>query len=802
MLRNYLKIAFRSLKRNRVYTFINTLGLVVGISFSCMLYVYVSHELSYDTFHAKSDRTFRILTVDQRDPQKVRRYGVAAAPMGEALSDNYSQVDDVVRLHRFVGQVLFKINGENFQERNWYAADENFFDVFDFNLVRGDKATALSKPMSVVLTESKAKKYFGERDPIGALIEDTSFGPVTVTGVIEDLPTNSHLQFDMLFSQVRTGDAWTTYMNNWDNFGTITYVVLNDRKFITHLEAEIPEMEKKWLAKYAGGISIDFQAIEEIYLKSEGIEGGNDSRRGRMSDIYIFSSMGLFLLLIACVNYINLATSKAMVRSREVGVRKVVGAKKAQLIVQFLMESFIVTFISAIIALIAMDLCFPIFNQITGNEFDVTWKNLRNFIPPLLAISAIIGLMSGAYPAFYLAKLDPVTSLRGRPVTSIGAIGLRRTLVVFQFVLTIVMIVSTMVIGRQLNFISTKDIGFNKERLMVIDINSGDVRNQFRVIKNEYSKIPGVEQVAVSTRVPGEWKNIPQVYVTTSADSHSVSDSVQTYFMGFDEDMLATYEIALQSGNYFSSDNDNDSTSILLNESAVQALHLSEPIGSVLKVSTGDGYINSTVIGVVKDFNFQSLHQKVAPIIIGAWNNPIQSVDYFTLKLTGDTEEVIEAATDVHEKFDTRGPIEYHFLDQQLETYYASEKRSGMIFRMGGALSIFIACLGLFGLATYNIQQRTKEMGIRKVLGATGLNLFLLLSSSFVKQVGIAFVIATPLAYYLMDEWLNVFEYKISLGVSVFVLSGLIALFIAFATISYRTFKATRANPINSLRQE
>lgn len=800
MVRNYLKIALRSLKRNGVFTLINMLGLVIGIAFSCMLYVYVSHELSYDRFHRKSDRIFRIITIDERDPEKVRRYGETTAPLGPALVSGYPEVKETIRLYRFVGQVLFKIGGENFQERNWYATDPNFFEVFDFKFVSGDKMTALEKPFSVVLTESTAKKYFGSRDPFGEVIEDTSFGPVTVTGVIEDQPSNSHLQFDMLFSQVAPDDQWTTFLDRWESFGTIGYIVLNDKSSISSLKAHIPEMEKKWFGKFEGGIGIDFQPMEDIYLKSGDIEDGTDSLRGRMSDIYIFSSMGLFLLLIACVNYINLATSKSMVRSREVGVRKVVGAKKGQLIGQFLMESFIITFVSALIALVIMDLCFPFFNSITGKEFDVTWKNIYHFVPPLFAIAILIGFLAGAYPAFYLSKLDTVSSLRGKELSRTDAIGLRRMLVVFQFVLTIVMIVSTIVIGRQLHFIATKDIGFNKDRLMVIDINSGDVRRQFRVIKDEFSKIAGVRQVAVSTRVPGEWKNIPQVYVTAVSGSQSESDSVQTYFMGFDEDMLTTYEIDLLSGRDFSAD--SDSTSILINESAVEALRIAEPIGSFLKVATGNGYINSTIIGVVKDFNFKSLHQKVAPIIIGPWNNSIQDVDYFTLRLSGNTEEVIDAATEIHEKFDQRSPIEYHFLDQQMESFYASEKRSGMIFRMGGFLSISIACLGLFGLATYNIQRRTKELGIRKVLGASGLNLFLLLSSSFAKQIGIAFLIATPLAYYLMNEWLKVFQYKINLSPSIFLLSGLIALVIAVATISYRTFAAARANPVNSLRQE
>lgn len=799
MIRNYLMTAIRSMTRNSAQAFINILGLVIGISFSCMLYVYVSHELSYDTFHSKSNRIFRILTIDHRDPENVRHYGVTVPPMGPVLVNSYPQVAEMVRMHRFVGQVVFKLDGENFQERDWYTADPNFFEVFDFKFISGDKSTALEKPFSLVLTESAARKYFGETNAVGEVIAETSFGPVMVTGVIEDLPEDSHLQFSMLFSQARNDDGWNSYLNSWDSFYSYTYFVLNEGKSIGELRAEIPMLEKKWFAKYEGGVGIDFQAMEDIYLHSENIEGGAEARHGRMSDIYIFSSMGLFLLLIAAVNYINLATAKAMARSREISVRKVVGAGKRQLILQFLLESLIVTFISAVIAIFVMNLCFPYFNQITGKQFDIAWENVLRFAPPLLTIAGLIGLLSGAYPAFYLAAVEPVSSLRGRHVTGKSAFGLRKALVVFQFVLAIVLIVSTLVIGRQMNFIRTKDIGFNKDRLMVIDINSGEVRSRFRAVKNEYSKIPGVQQVAVSTRVPGEWKNIPQLYVRPPAAG---ADSVQTYFMGFDEDMPATYEIGLKNGRYFSSRVDSDSTSILLNESAVETMGLSEPLGSVILIPTDEGEMSMTVIGVVKDFNFQSLHQKVAPIIIGAWNTPFAYIDYFTLKIQGDVEDIVAAASRVHQQFDPRTPIEYHFLDQQLESYYENERRSGMIFRMGGALSIFVACLGLFGLATYNIQRRTKELGIRKVLGASGSSLFLLLSSSFAKQVGIAFLIATPLAWYLMTEWLKVFEYRISLHPGIFLLAGLVALAVALATISCRTLRATRVNPVDSLRQE
>ncbi len=800
MITHLLKIAIRTFSRNKGYMLINMIGLVTGIAFSCMLYVYVQHELSYDRFHTKSERIFRVLTIDKRDPPQVRRYGITAPALGAELVNNYPEVEDMVRLHRFVGQVVFELNGQNFQERNWFTTDENFFDVFDFEFIEGDRATALKEPQSVVLTESSAKKYFGRMPAVGEMIEKTSFGAVKVTGVIKDPPGNSHLKFDLLFSEVVANDRWQEYLGSWSDFGAYTYLVLRDANDIRSLKTKMPALRDEKFALFDGALDIDFQPMEDIYLHSENIEAGTESSRGQLSYIYIFSSMGIFLLLIACMNYINLATSKAMVRSREVGVRKVAGAGRGQLIAQFLTESLLITFASAIIAISVMDFAFPYFNSITGKQFDITPTNLVDFLPAVAGIALVIGIVSGSYPAFYLARLKPVRSLRGID-SGTSTAGLRKALVVFQFVITIVMIVSTLEIGRQLNFIHTKDLGFDKDRLMVIDINSGDVRRQFRAIKNEYARIPGVEHVAVSSRVPGEWKNITELYCNSPSSSAGIPDSTKTYFMGFDEDMLATYKMKLKQGRYFAPEL-NDSTNVLLNEAAVKALGLGEPVGATIRLSSGNGATDATVIGVLEDFNFQSLHQKIGPIVIGAWNNPFQSIDYFNLKISGDPKELIPAITHVHEQFDQRTPIEYHFLDAQLESFYAAENRAGMIFRMGGGLSILVACLGLFGLATYNIQRRTKELGIRKVLGATGLNLFMLLSSTVARQVAIALLIASPIAWYIMHQWLQAFQYRISLQAWVFLLAGAGALLVALLTISYRTVRAIRANPVNSLRQE
>ncbi|MEP2669306.1 MAG: ABC transporter permease [Cyclobacteriaceae bacterium] len=801
MLKNYLKVAFRALQRNRTFTLVNIFGLVIGISFTCMLYIYVSNELGYDTFHSKSDRIYRVITNDLRDPSNERVYGLTSPPMGNALVEDFPEVEEMVRLFQYMGQVVFEINGEKFQERNWFTTDPNFFNVFDFEFVAGDKATALSKPYSLVITESTQTKYFGNEDAVGKVLEIEG-SPVTITGVLKDHPDNSHLQFEFLFSNIRSDDGWAKYLNAWDRFGAYTYIVLQPGSSIDAVREKMPALLQKNLGPYANLFSGDFQNIEDIYLHSGNIEAGTERDHGQISYVYIFSSMGIFLLIIACINYINLSTSKALARSKEIGVRKVVGAYKNQLVFQFLTESFLVTFISMFLAIGAMDLLFPYFNDITGKSFDISLRTLTDYGLPLLAISLIIGLISGSYPAFYMAKLSPVSSLKGKGQGDTSAMRLRRGLVVFQFTLTIIMIFSTIVVGRQLNFIQNKDIGFDEERLVVIDINNGNVRRNFQTMKEEYAKIPQVKSVAVSSRVPGEWKRIAEAYVKNPETSAAGIDSVRTYFMGFDEDMLTTYGLEMKSGRFFQANSQVDSTTVLLNESAVEALNLSEPVGASLQLENDGERFNMTVIGVMKDFNFQSLHQKIAPIVIGSWNNPVQSIDYFSLKVEGDVTAAIEGATEVHNMFDEYSPIEYHFLDQQLNMFYEAEQRAGMIFRMGGGLSILVACLGLFGLATYNIERRTKELGIRKVLGASSTNLFVLLSSSFTKQVIIAFVVASPVAFYVMKEWLKGFEYRISLDVWIFLASGLVAFLIAMLTVSYRSIKAAHSSPLNALKQD
>jgi len=801
MIRNYLKIAFRSLIRNKAFTLINMLGLVLGISFSTMLYIYVSHELSYDSFHQKADRTFRVITIDASTPGNARTYGRTAPPMGPQLVNSFPEVEEMVRLFRFSGQIIVELDGAKYNERNWFStSDTNFFNVFDFDFIAGDKRTALNEPFSVVLTESISKKYFSDDNPLGKIIK-TGAGEVKVTGVIKDIPDNSHLQFDLLFSTIRSGEDWEAALNNWQRMNAYTYVVLAKGQSIEGVEAKMPAFMKTYWGPDTAFQSTQFQSIQDIYLRSSHIESGVEEVHGESSYIYIFSSMAVFLLIIAAINYINLTTAKASSRYKEIGLRKVVGALKTQLIFQFLTESFVITLLSMLLSIAAIDLCFPFFNSITGKNFDLTFNTIGAYMPSLLLITLLIGAIAGSYPAFYLSKLKPIVTLKGQPIPRKDRFDLRATLVVFQFTITVVLIISTLVIGDQINFIQTKDIGFDKEQMMIIDINSRTARSQFQAMKNEFSKIVGVKQVAVSSQVPGEWKVLDEAHVRRASTVGTTADSLQTYFMGFDDDMLNTYQLQLNAGAFFSG-NEADSMNVLLNESAAEAMNLKSPVGSKIHIGANGIKWEANVIGVLEDFNFQSLHQKIAPIIIGFRKNPISSIDYFTLKVAGVSPSLIEEATKVHEKFDTQTPIEYHFLSDQLNRFYIAEEKAGKIFQMAGAISILVACLGLLGLATYHVERKTKELGIRKILGAEPFSLFLMVSLSFTKNVLLAFVLACPLAWYIMREWLSAFEYRIQLSPGSFIITGAVVLLLVLITVSYQSLKAALHNPINSLKQE
>lgn len=803
MFKNYLKIALRTLWRSKGYAFINILGLAIGITGATLLLTFVNDENSFDGFHSKADRIIRPIAI-QKNLEEPRYFAGNPNILAKTAVAELPEAEQYTTLTRIGGQLNFELGEKRFAERGYALVDTTFFDVFDFELVQGVKEGAFAEPAQVMVTEDQAIKFFGTTDALDRVITVSGLGEAKIIGVFKNLPSNSHIQFDVVVSQASIpGDRFAQQMNSWTSFNAGSYIVLRPGTDVEAFEAKLEELANNNLpGPMPEMVDFEVQKLEDIHFGSNHIEQDIAENKDDRAYSRIFLIIAGFLLLIAAVNYMNLATSRAVFRAKEIGIRKVVGAVKKQLVAQFLMESLMITLVALLISIGLTDISMPFFNNFTGKNFDFSWSTLGDYLPLLLGITLTVGFISGIYPSFFMTRFRPVEVLKGEKVAG-GSFSLRKALVVFQFAISIFLMISTLVVNNQMNYVKSKNLGFNDEGMLVIDINNGAVRPVWRTMRTEFEAIPGVESVAVSSRVPGEWKTINEVKVNLFDDSGTVRDSAQVYQMNFDENMLGTFGFKLVDGEYFSGNDQSDSTKILINQAAAKAFNMADPIGKNLRMNTRRGPMSLQIIGVLEDFNFQSLHTEVEPIIIAAWNNPASIIDYFTLKVSsGNVGGIIEAARVVHEKFDTRTAMEYHFLDSQLEIFYENEQRANVIFQAGAGLSIFVACLGLFGLASFTVQKRVKEMGIRKVLGATSGQLFYLLSRTFARQVLVAFVIATPFAYFFLENWLNNFTYSVSIGVWAFLLAGVASLIIALLTVSYRSIRAANSNPVSSLRHE
>lgn len=797
MLKNYFKIAIRNITRNKVYSIINILGLTLGITCSSLLFLLVIDELSFDTMYSKKDQIYRVVEIDNSE-ETTRYYGMTAPPLAKAFTEEYPEVTDYTRLYMFGGQFVFHIDDTKFAERSYFYADPNFFEVFNCEWIEGDPKTALKEPNSMVIDEEYAKILFKGADQIVGKLVDTGGDVMSVvTGVIKKVPQNSHLQFKLLVSMPTTEEWFLEFENNWNVYGAYTYLVLEDNVNTEALNAKIPGFMSK---HYSEENMRDFflQSLSDIHFHSDSIEYSSDSNRGQASYVYIFIAIGAFMILIACINYMNLATAKSLHRGKEIGIRKVSGAVRSQLIAQFLSESTFIALVSLVISIGLVDLLIPYFNLLTDKHFEFNVSTFGNIFGLLFGMTIMIGLLSGSYPALLLSKLKPANILKGEMSTGKGSVRLRKILVVTQFTLSITMIIATIIASSQLNYIQNASLGFNNEQMLIVDINSGEVRSKFETLRTEFGNSPYVKSVAVSSRVPGEWKNIRQVYTRKDGSP----DSMRVNYIGFDENMLDIYDMKLMKGVNFSGSAQADSLHVLVNETAIKALGIDDPVGKYIEVADGRSG-RFQIIGVVKDFNFESLHKTIAPIILGFRSNPFQSIDYFSLKFDPDhVQEVLAHATAVHNTFDEGTPIEYHFLDEQWALFYKKDRQASNVFAIGAGITIFIACLGLFGLASFIIQKRTKEIGVRKVLGASGSNLFVMLSKTFTIQILIAFCIASPLSYYFMTLWLDNFAYKMSIGLEHFIIAAVSAFGVALLTISYRLIKATQLNPADTLKTE
>ena len=795
MLRNYIKIAFRNILRNRTYSFINIFGLAIGITCSSLLFLLVGHELSFDKQHAKGNRMYRIVEKSTAAGEE-RFFGVTAPVLAPTLASDYTQVKEFTRLFKFGGHINFMDRDTKVGERNYYFADSSFFDVFDYELISGDRRTVLDNPFSIVLDEDWAQKLFGDRDPIGREIMVIEYGNCIVTGVMKNFPDNSHIQAKILVSLPYNEDFFKDYASNWNANGAYSYVVLNSPQDGDKISAEIPS----FLTKYYGeNARRDFylQPLHDIHFNSKSIESAIEPSKGQSEYLIVFIAIALFMLLIASINYINLATAKSLHRAKEIGMRKVSGALRYQLIGQFLSESAIIALLSFAVSIVLVDAVIPYFNYLSGYEFSLEGPGFKRIMLVLLVVTLAVGLLSGIYPALVMSKVSPVRMLKGGSTSSgLGSVLLRKALVIVQFSLSIIMIIATIVVSGQMDFIRNANLGFDNQNIMVVDINNGEVRQRYDVMKNELEKSPYIHEVAVSSRVPGEWKNLAQVYIK---DFQNTSDSVRFNYIGIDEDMLSVYNIKLLKGENFAGTAAEDSLHILINQAAAKVIDYEDPVGRLLNIEG----VEYKIMGVVSDFNFESLHHDISPLILGFRANSIQAIDYFSLKYDAQhTQEALVHATKVHDSFDSTTPIEYHFLNEQWNAFYKNDTQVGNIFKISAGLTLFVACLGLFGLASFIIQKRTKEIGVRKVLGASVFNLFLLLFRAFASQVMIAYLLAVPVAWFIMDQWLGNFAVRFDWGLPEFIKAGIIALLVALLSVGYRVIKAARLDPAHTLRSE
>ncbi len=810
MLKNYLKIALRNFRKHKIHAAINVSGLAIGMACCVLILLHVQDELRFDGFHQKAGRIHRVIEMRSAPDREDSHTAYHTGALAPAMATDFPEVTGAVRFFQ-VTRLTVKRGTTGQIVRDYFLSDPDFFNVFDFDLLQGDLRTALVEPRSVVLTETAAKAYFGEENPLGKMLEIEGedfpeFGQdqFKVTGVLRDPPHNSHLNFNLLISAA-TIDLFEDRKRDllsWESRFVLTYVLLEENASPAALQAKLGDFSRKYRGEEASrNRKLYLQPLKQIHFHSGHIQSEHNTHEGELAYAYLLAVIAFIIVLIACINYMNLATARAMSRAKEVGLRKVVGAFRKQLIWQFLGESFLTSFIALLLAIGLVELLLPKFNALAMKKLALEAN--APLLLGLLAIVLLTGVVSGLYPAFYLARFQPALVLKGAKGAGARASRLRQGLVITQFALSIVMIVATMVVSEQLAYVRNKNLGFAQEHLVTVDINHDDVQADFLAMKSELLRDAHVRHVTVSSRVPGDWKSFRRLEVATESSAENETQSA--YFNAIDEDFLATYKIDLVAGRNLSREMGTDSAAFILNEAAAAVLFYDSPLGKRLRVPSRE--FEGIVVGVVKDFHFQSLHRKISPLVMSLIPNsgrhPLHGIDYFTLRLSSaNIQETIAFVTKVHERFDPVNPIELGFLESWLEQFYSNDARVGKIFGAAAGLAIFIACVGLFGLALFMAELRTKEIGIRKVLGASIGGVVLLLSKDFAKLVLIGMAAAIPIAWYAMNVWLQNFAYRIGIGWWVFALAGGMALVIALLTVSTQAIKASLANPVESLRYE
>ena len=814
MFRNYITVAIRHLNRQKGYSFINVMSLALGIACCLLILLYIRDELSYDRYYDRADRTYRV-TAEQRQGGEVVRTADVLIPTVWYMRQDFPEIEDMVRLVPPGNAWMVKYGDKGFYERNFYLADTTVFDVFQVPLLTGNPRTALTGNDKIVLSESIARKYFGDENPMGKILDSEGTFHLEVTGIMPDLPSNTHLGFDILAS-FKIQEAYS--YNKVDEWGWRTahsYIVLREGSDPAELEAKLPAFVEKHLGnRYESGeasLTYRLQPVTDIHLHSRlerELTPNSDIRY-----IYLFTAIAVFIIVIACINFMNLATARSAGRAREIGLRKVFGAVRIQMARQFLVESLLMSGMAVCLALLLAWISLPWFNLLTGKTMFLDSGTVLFALGAAVAIGVVVGCVSGSYPAFYLSGLAPIDTLKGTLASGGGTSGMRRVLVVSQFVISIALIICTGVVYSQMDFIRKRNMGLNTDMVVAVPLTFDPVQETARIYKQRVKESPYITNATSTYILPGHKNAV--IPITLQRTGESEFEKIDMSQAWTDEDFVETLGIELVTGRYFDPSFVSDwgwqtaGGAAILNEAAVSRLGYDSPdealgkeVNWVRELRQGweeEEKQLRRIVGVVKDFHYTSLHQPIGPLVMFA--------DYqgghVVIKIKSESlSEGLAVIEDVWQEVNPEFAFEYFFVEDIFGRLYEAEQRFGRIFVSFAALAVLIACLGLVGLSSFTAERRTKEIGVRKVLGASIPNLFRLLSNEYVRLVIVANIFAWPAAYLVMNRWLDNFAYRIDLGWTTFILAGVLAMAIALLTVSYQAVRAATANPVESLRAE
>jgi putative ABC transport system permease protein len=783
MIKNYFKIALRNISRNSTFSILNISGMAIGIACTILILLWVQDEWSFDRHFRNSDNLYRVIEKQYFSGGEVSLSAVSPGILAAALKEEYPEI---IRSTRYSNPQFPMQKGKEFIVAKIAIVDKEFLNMFNIKFVSGDIKSVLNGPYNIVITENLANKYFNNEDPLGKTLTSSSW-IFTITGIVKSLPHNSHLEFDILFPSEFLKQIGAP-VNDWE-FRCYNYVELQKGTDSKVLEAKILDFIKGH--NKGSNSDIFLQNIKKIHLFSSQKYAYDISGNGDITNVMILSLIAVFILIIACINFMNLSTAQSARRAKEIGVRKVAGANKRKIIVQFLGESLLIVLVAQIIALIFVELFLTGFNNLTGKQLDINYHGAGLFIG-LISVVLFCSIFAGAYPAFYLSSLKPLDTMRGIIIKNTGKAQFRRVLVVFQFSLSIILIICTLIVGKQLRYMQNKDLGYNKKNIgyFLFDTNPRDPK--LESFKKEIIRIPDIESVTRAhynpVKVEGTWSGLNWA-------GKKEGDDILFYGLGADEDYAKTFQLQLKEGRFFSSELSTDKTAVVINEQAAKIMGFKNPIGELISNRGGSKF---TIIGVVKDFHFRSLHTRIEPLIMS-----LESCNTFYIRMKpGKIISVVESVNKTYKSLNNPNPLNFHFLDEDFDRLYMTEQRMGKIFGYFSILAIIISCLGLIGLSSFMAEHRTKEIGIRKINGAKSNEIFFLMSREYILWVMISIIIACPITWYAMTKWLQNFAYRIDIGLWVFASAGVIALVIAILTVGVQCYRAANKNPIEALRYE